>query len=159
MLDTILLSAVDNARILGIFKTFCEANNSSTSLKRLRNILSLSKNKPNTIKEIIKRELKVELTDYEALRMCDLITAFLNKSNFRKTIEDSLKNKLLIDQNSKCAICGCDINIRAHADHIVPFKYVGDCLENNWQLLCEHCNEAKNASLDYQIRYLLKLTK
>ena len=159
MLDTNLINEFYNIRILGIFKTFCEANDNSRNRKRLRNIMTLSQNKTNTIKEIFKREYRIELNESEALRMNDLIKAFLNKSNYRKSITNSLKTKLLENQKRKCAICSCNIDIRAHADHIVPFKYVGDCLENNWQLLCKHCNEAKNDSLDYQIRHLLRLTK
>jgi len=157
MLSSTLFDMVDTARILGIFKTFCESNNTNEAQRKLRNILMLSKNKTYTIKEIIRREQKVELKEEEAERMNELITAFLNKSNFRKPIEERLKEKLLVKQHNKCAICNCEISIKAHADHIVPFKYVGDSLDDNWQLLCEHCNEAKNDSLDYQIRYLLKL--
>lgn len=157
MIDTILLDAVDNARLLGLFKTFCESNMDTESRRRIRNILSLSKNQNYTIKEIIRREQKTELTDMESKRMLELIIAFLNKTSFRTPIEKDLKEKLLISQNFKCAICNCDINIKAHADHIVPFKYVGDSLKNNWQLLCEHCNGAKSDSLDYQIKFLLKL--
>ena len=157
MLDTMLLDAVSTARILGLFKTFCEANIEHENQRKIRNILSMSKNKHQTIKEIFKREQKVELSDAESNRMLELITAFLNKTSFRTPIDRQLKEKILHEQKNKCAICNCEIDIRAHADHIVPFKYVGDCLENNWQLLCEHCNEAKNDSLDYQIKYLLKL--
>ncbi|MBQ6135607.1 MAG: HNH endonuclease [Bacilli bacterium] len=157
MLDTMLLDAVDTARLLGLFKTFCENNAGHESQRKIRNILSMSKNKQNTIIEIFRREQKIELNDVESERMLELVKAFLNKTSYRTPIDREVKERLLNEQKQKCAICNCEIDIRAHADHIVPFKYVGDCLEDNWQLLCEHCNEAKNDSLDYQIKYLLKL--
>lgn len=68
-----------------------------------------------------------------------------------------MKNSLLITQNHKCAICNIMINESAPADHIVPFKYVGDELSDNIQMLCKKCNEKKSDSIDYQIRFLLKL--
>lgn len=157
MLNTELIKTVDNARILGLFKTFCENNANAEAQRRIRNILAKSKDDKNTVKEIIKREQKVILSDFESERMLVLVNAFLKKKSFRTSIKKELKERLLIIQNYKCAICNCDIDISSHADHIVPFKYVGDYLEDNWQLLCKHCNEAKNDSLDYQIKYLLKL--
>lgn len=157
MLDIKLINAVEEARILGIFKAFCE-NNDSVELKaRIRNILAISKNPINTIKEIIKREQKILLNELESKRVYELILAFLNKKSFRSSIDKETKASMLITQKHKCAICDCNIDTNYHLDHIVPFKYVGDNLENNLQLLCQKCNEAKKDSLDYQIKYLLKL--
>lgn len=157
MIDIVLSEEIENVKVLGIFKTFCKTHEKQDDIKRIRNILSLSKNKEKTVVELIKREQNVELNKSESLRMLELIKAFINKSSYRKPIEPLLKEKLLKQQECKCAICKTNIDINAHSDHIVPFKYVGDCLENNWQLLCQRCNEAKNDSLDYQIRYILKL--
>lgn len=157
MLGDELLNAINEARLLGIFKNFYDNNNDYQEKKKIRNVLALSKNKKYTIIEIIKREQKVELKDIEAERMLQYIIAFLNKKDFRISIDEKRKNRLLKKQHYKCAICSCDISEKSHTDHIVPFKYVGDCLENNLQMLCKHCNEAKNDSLDYQIRFLLKL--
>ena len=137
MIETELFNAVADARVLGIFKTFCENITSSESKRRLKNILSLSSKKEKTIGEIILREQKVELSNSESIRMLELINAFLNKNSFRKPIEKELKKKLLVAQDCRCAICKEYIDISSHADHIVPFKYVGDCLKDNWQLLCQ----------------------
>ena len=136
---------------------FFEKNNTPQLKSRLRNILFRSKNKEYTIQEIFKREYKKYLTKEDAKRMTELIIAFLNKSSFRKPIDIYLKEELLIKQDYKCAFCLKKIDIKAHSDHIIPFKYVGDCLQNNWQLLCEHCNKSKNDSLEYQIKILLNL--
>ena len=157
MLDNILINKVSTARLLGIFKTICLENKNLIDQQKLRNILYRSKDRVFTIKEIVRRNQKIELTDAEYERLLELIEAFLNKKTYRKPIDINLKRNLLVKQNCKCAICSKNIDINSHADHIIPFKYVGDCLVNNWQLLCEHCNEAKNSSLDYEIKYLLKL--
>ena len=111
----------------------------------------------NSIMKLVEREYGETLSDEKIDRLLLLVNAFLNKSSFRKVIDDSIRIKLLNQQNYKCAFCGKKIDINSHADHIVPFKYVGDELENNLQMLCSNCNEKKNDSIDYQIRYLLKI--
>ena len=152
-----ILNAIDEARILGIFKKFCETNSSSDSKLKLRNIYASSNDKITTTIKLIGHEQNLNLSYDTASRLYELITAFLKKSNFRKPLSNDEKIELLSKQKRKCAICGCDLQSTYHADHIVPFKYVGDELENNWQLLCSYCNERKSDSIDYQIKYLLNL--
>ena len=79
------------------------------------------------------------------------------KSTFRKRVDEITRKSLFLKQDCKCAICGKNIDVSSPIDHIIPFKYVGDELANNLQTLCKSCNDKKNASLDYQIRFLLKL--
>lgn len=79
------------------------------------------------------------------------------KSTFRKRVDEITRKSLFLKQDCKCAICGKNIDVSSPIDHIIPFKYVGDELANNLQMLCKSCNDKKNASLDYQIRFLLKL--
>ncbi|WP_022778283.1 HNH endonuclease [Butyrivibrio sp. AE3009] len=154
-----LLSAVEEAQTLGYFKSFCDKNCSPSAKQRIRNIISRASNKSSCIKGLFKNEINVDLTDSQTDWMLSLVTAFINKSTYRKAISDQTKVQLLKSQTYKCNICNATINIHAHADHIVPFKYVGDELNenHNLQMLCSKCNEAKNASIDYQIKYLLKL--
>ena len=155
--DIQLTNAIQEARILGLFKAFCEKNSTKDAQQRIRTIYSRTNNPIETTKNIFVNEFGEAISDSDANRLIILITSFLKKSIYRKSIGDSLKNSLLQSQFHHCAICGCDIDIHAHADHIVPFKYVGDELDNNLQMLCTNCNLKKNASLDYQIRFLLKL--
>lgn len=150
-----LLFAIDEARVLGYFNSFCEKNESNQSRQRLRNILSRATDKENAIKSLLQNEQNIHLSDIEVKRMQMLIEAYLRKSKYRKSISKDTKLFLLNRQENKCCFCGAKIDMSAHADHIVPFKLVGDELENNLQMLCEHCNESKNASIDYEIRFLL----
>ena len=156
-MNCVLLNTLEEVRILGIFKGLYESYSPIDKKKRLRNILALSSDNFFTIHEIVRREQKIELNQNELERLNDLIIAFLNKTSYRTYLPEEDKIKLLSIQDNKCAICGCDISLNHQADHIVPFKYVGDSLKNNWQMLCPHCNEKKKDSLDYQLRILLKV--
>lgn len=154
-MDKKLLSAIEEAKLLGIFKKFCDKRNTVESVQKLRNILNNSVDKNQTVKNMIFNEFNKEMNKVEINRMLELIQAFIKKSTIRKDIPQSVKRELLKTQNNKCAICNIEIDISAHADHMVPFKYVGDELHDNFQMLCTHCNTQKNASIDYQVRFLL----
>ena len=147
---------IQEVLLLSLFKSFCEKNEDKKAKQRLRNIYSRSPNPLATTKNLILNDLKEDISDDETQKLYPMIIAFLNKKSYRNTIPDFIKTSLLKKQNYKCAICGKIIDIHAHADHTVPFKYVGDELENNYQMLCTNCNLKKNASIDFQIRFLLK---
>lgn len=153
--DLKMNNLVEEARLLGCFKAFCEKNSSVAAKQRIRNIYSNSSDALTTTHNLISNELKEDLSFEECNRMRELIAAYLSKNDHRLKIPDSVTKKLLVDQNGKCAICAGHVDAHSHVDHIVPFKYVGDKLNNNYQLLCDKCNLKKNASLDYQIRFML----
>ena len=153
--DLKMNSLVEEARLLGRFKAFCENNSSVAAKQRIRNIYNNSSDASATTYSLICNELQVSLSTEECKRMRELIAAYLSKNEHRLKIPDSVTKKLLNDQNDKCAICEGHVDEHSHVDHIVPFKYVGDKLNNNYQLLCDKCNLKKNASLDYQIRFML----
>lgn len=157
--NEILLNSLKEAHILGIFKNICEDYLQASERNKLRNMIAISTNKTCTIKSIVMRKYNIEVDDYESTRLLELIQAFLHKSDYRKAVSKEIKEKLLIEQNYKCSFCGRSIDISAPADHIVPFKYVGDCLKDNLQMLCSKCNDKKNDSLDYQVRFLLNLVR
>ena len=157
MIEEILLDNIKEAKILGVFKNICDSHFNVIEKYKLRNILFASSDKISTLKFIVSRKYNEDLSSEEIKRLLDLVEAFLNKSKYRKKISDEIKKKLLANQNYECALCHIPIDQTAHADHIVPFKYVGDELNNNLQMLCKSCNEKKNDSLDYQIRFLLRL--
>ena len=155
-MDLKLQESIKEALLLGKFKTFCENNSSIEAQQKIRTIYNYSSNPLKTTKNILINELGESITDEELPRLFDLISAFLKKSDYRKAIPDSVKSRLLLNQGCKCAICKTNIDHHAHADHIVPFKYVGDELADNLQLLCSDCNLKKNDNIDFQIRFLLK---
>lgn len=150
-----LQTAMNEAKILGYFKTFCEKYREVASKQKLRNTFSRVWDKENVVKNLFSNEFNIQLSDSEARRMELLIEAFLKKSTFRRPITRDEKLILLKKQHFQCSFCGRKIDLSSHADHIIPFKFVGDELKDNLQMLCEHCNSSKNASLDYEIRFLL----
>ena len=150
-------SVIRQAQILGVFHQFVELNSSVSAKARLRNILAFTSNIVFTIQQIFEKQYSFPLSEEEALWVSCLIKAFLTKSTFRKRVDEITRKSLFLKQDCKCAICGKNIDVSSTIDHIIPFKYVGDELANNLQMLCKSCNDKKNASLDYQIRFLLKL--
>lgn len=152
-----LVNATKEAIILGNFKAYCDKNNSPRAKLRLRDILYSSPDPTSSVIGIFKNELNIDMDKTAATKIYPLLIAFLNKSAFRKSISIGQKQILLKKQSNKCAICRNPINMQDHADHIVPFKYVGDELSDNLQMLCAHCNQAKNSSLAYQIKFFLNL--
>ena len=67
-------------------------------------------------------------------------------------LETREREELFVKQNGRCVICGCELGddwSKIHTDHMVPWDLVGDELEDNFQDLCEKCNEEKNASTNY----------
>ena len=75
------------------------------------------------------------------------------KRGKREIVSNQEKEVLLISQHYKCACCGDTINIKnSHYDHIIPWDFVGDELENNYQMLCTYCNAHKNASTYYMLK-------
>ena len=68
--------------------------------------------------------------------------------------------ELFKEQNGKCAVCGENLGDNwsiIHVDHIIPWALVGDELKDNYQVLCETCNESKSANTDYIFKNLIKL--
>lgn len=81
--------------------------------------------------------------DLEWMNKC--IIAYFKKKDTRKSIDYSERKALLEVQNYKCAVCKTALTLgEAHIDHIIPWDYVGDELENNLQALCSDCNLHKS---------------
>ena len=96
-------------------------------------------------KKVIDRACKCKLSESDTLWMKNCIKAFFTKSSLRETIPQDVKESLLCLQHNKCAICGKEITLQTlHVDHIIPWDYVGDKLDNNYQGLCKDCNLAKS---------------
>ena len=156
-MEEIITKNLEEAKVLKLFKKMYEDYSDLEAKSKLRNIIANSTNKNNTIEQIVIRRYNEELNELQIERLLELIKAFLIKSDYRKSIPYEKRIDLLKIQDNHCALCGITIDESAHADHIVPFKYVGDELKDNIQMLCSNCNLKKNASIDYQIRFLLGL--
>ncbi len=97
---------------------------------------------------LIKKLTKFKVGKEEIELIIKFIKAYLQKINIRASIKKDQKNEILNKQKFKCPICKKDINLsNCHIDHIIPFKYVGDELNGNYQALCKSCNLSKNANI------------
>lgn len=147
--------------MLNMFRKICvKMRNDSTYKSKIQTLFRESYNKTLTVQLIIKREFDYDLSQTESETMYKWFDAHFKKSNRRKNIPLSVKIELYKKQNGKCAVCGEKLgtdNSKIHVDHIIPWTLVGDELEDNYQDLCDTCNECKSASTDYIFKNLIKL--
>lgn len=147
--------------MLNMFRKICVKMKKDTSYKaKLQTLYRESFDRKMTTQIIIKKAFDYDLTVNESDIMCKWFEAHFKKSSQRKPIPLSLKSLLYKKQNGKCAVCGEDLGndwSKIHVDHIIPWTLVGDELEDNYQNLCETCNECKSASTDYIFKNLIKL--
>jgi len=66
-------------------------------------------------------------------------------SLFRKAISNTVKREVWRRDKGCCVECGSKENLEY--DHIIPFSKGGANTVRNIQLLCEHCNRSKGASI------------
>ena len=96
-------------------------------------------------KTVVQRTCHCHLPEDDISWMAECMKAFFLKGDNRKTIDADEKKRLLLKQNHRCAICGVPISEEnVHIDHIIPWDYVGDNLDNNLQGLCSDCNLTKS---------------
>ena len=128
--------------------------------KRIRKLFQQSTNVSDTVCAIIKKAFNVDLSPKDAETMSVWFKANLRKKSQRKPIPVEIKKQLYIKQKGKCMVCGEELGndfSKIHVDHIIPWKLVGDELDNNYQDLCETCNECKSASTDYVFKSMINL--
>lgn len=52
---------------------------------------------------------------------------------------------LLVIQDFKCALCGCELSECFDCDHIVPVSLGGETVVSNMQALCKPCHKDKTS--------------
>lgn len=113
-----------------------------------------------TTRVLMSQTYNYELTIEDAMLVRTWFDAYLKKSNKRKPFTQEFKLSLYHKQNGMCMVCGEPLGSnmsKVHVDHIIPWMLVGDELRDNYQCLCETCNECKSAQTDYIFKNLLKL--
>lgn len=121
--------------------------------------LSLSRQMqhPTAFARRITKELcQCQMDEHSYELIGEWLLAFFRKKDTRIIYPKKVRADLLHQQQYRCAICGCPIDIKAELDHIMPWTYVGDELDDNLQLLCFNCNRSKKASPLYQLFMLLR---
>ncbi len=83
--------------------------------------------------------------------MSGWIYAFFCKKDVRKPVSSDDKIALWQQQSGICPHCGKRMSMNMqqnHADHIIPFTYVGDELVGNIRLLHKSCNLLKGSAVE-----------
>lgn len=145
-----------NTLLLGIFEAVCKDIKKRNIYIEEKERYRKNPDKLSATKILIKRYVSCELIsqDYEILNK--YFHAYFQKDSKRKLFDDQFRLNLLNEQKYRCNICGKNIsNCSSHLDHIVPWDYVGDCLEDNYQMLCETCNTRKGSSTYFEIAMTL----
>lgn len=129
-------------------KTTFKARIRSCKNKRQENVL---------IDSLLLQSVHVDLSEEQLNYIRRLIKAHLRKDVFRNHFPDGFKMELLGKQANKCNYCGKEIDFdSSHLDHIIPFKLVGDELDDNYQMLCRTCNLSKKANPFYPFLQFLR---
>lgn len=147
--------------LLNIFKKICvRMKKDDRYREKIRKLFKQSHDMTLTVKALVEREFGFELNNEESSLMSLWFLANQKKKETRKGISIDVKKRLYDEQNGLCAACGeClgDDMSKVHVDHIIPWVLVGDELENNYQDLCETCNECKNSRIDYMLGKMLNI--
>ncbi len=147
--------------MLNLFRKVCVRMKNDTAYKtKIRTLFLETHDKEMTAKIIIAKAFRYDLSEEEAKQMSKWLEAHFRKSSKRISIPLSVKIDLYNKQTGKCAVCGEPLGnnwSKIHVDHIIPWMLVGDELDNNYQDLCDTCNECKSASTDYIFKNLIKL--
>lgn len=147
--------------LLNLFRKMCVRMNKDPQFKtKIRKLFLETHDTTQTTQIIIKRYLDYDLQPDEAQQMSIWFGANLRKSSKRKAIPLETKKALYDKQNGKCMVCGEELGTdwsKIHVDHVIPWALVGDELDENYQDLCETCNECKSARTDYIFKSMLNL--
>lgn len=107
-------------------------------------------------KRIVQKVCGKNLPDEDLAWLDKCIKAYFHKDDRRRHVTKKERRQLWEKQGRCCAICGQLVRLQnLHVDHIVPWDYVGDELEDNLQALCADCNEHKSNHVACTLRHLI----
>jgi|GEM_PF-2984368 len=142
--------------LLGVFEVICKDIKKQNKKIVERELFRKRENKVLAAKSVVSRYVGCTLTDEGYAQIAKLLAAFFSTGDPRKHFDVSFRTELVNRQNGKCAICGKKIDSEgSHLDHIIPWEYVGDCLDDNYQMLCETCNMRKGSATYFELSMLL----
>lgn len=154
--ESAFLEKLYHTLLLGVFEVVCKEikkqDVKTTEKERFRKF----KDKVIPTRMIVERYAGCQLCDEDYMEMAKLLTAFFRTGDPRKTFDDAYREQLVKRQSGRCAICHGKITAKdAHLDHIIPWDYVGDNLDDNYQMLCETCNKRKGTATYFEFSMLL----
>lgn len=144
--EEVLYDALHKDILESILSEVCEYMKSKdSSYISMKRIYYRSANDIDAVKQIVQNVCHLSLSEQDLRWLNNCIKAFMKKQPHRKQFSNSMRIELWKEQGQKCRICGKEISAEdGHIDHMVPWDYVGDELENNFQVLCADCNLHKS---------------
>ena len=128
-----------------IFKEICKKLKRDHKFYCQVKKIYFSTNDLDATRMVVRNICHCSLPEEDISWMTGCIKAFFQKGDSRKQLSREEKKQLLHKQNNRCAICGAPINEKSiQIDHIIPWDYVGDKLNDNLQGLCSDCNLTKS---------------
>lgn len=147
--------------LLNMFKKIVIRMNRDNNFKQhVRKLFLQSTDVLITTKVLISGSFDFNLDEDDSMLMSSWFKAYFQKNDRRKPFTIEFKKRLYVAQHGICMVCGEPLGndmSKIHVDHIIPWMLVGDELKDNYQCLCETCNECKSAHTDYIFKNLLKL--
>ncbi len=151
----------NNAFLLNMFQKICSKMSKEEEYHRfVLHLFLQTKDTLSVTKSLIARECSYTLSDEEAIIVREWFDAYRKKKSKRAPISKSLKKELTDKQQGFCASCGQELGTdwsKIHVDHIIPWVLVGDELKNNYQVLCDTCNECKSSKTDFIFKSMINL--
>lgn len=136
----------------GVFEAICKDMKKNGSRIQEKERFRKTRNKITATKMLVNKYVGCKLEDKEYEELSKLFIAYFQTGDPRKSFSEAFRSELLKKQGGECAVCEKKITIHdAHLDHIVPWIYVGDILENNYQMLCTTCNTRKGTATYFEI--------
>lgn len=155
--EEVLFDALHMDILESILSEICEYMKENDSYYiSVRKIYYRSANDIDAIRQIVKKVCNLSLPEQDLLWLNNCVKAFMKKKPYRKQFSDDLRQELWVRQGKKCRICGKEIAPGdGHIDHMVPWDYVGDELDNNYQVLCSNCNLHKSNHIALAVHSLI----
>lgn len=154
--ESTFLHKLHNTLLHGVFEAVCKdirkQNTKTLEKERFRKY----RDKAIPTRKIVERYAGCTLNDDDYIELSKLFTAFFRAGDPRIRFAPSYRQHLVEEQKGRCAVCNAQISVRdSHLDHIIPWDYVGDQLDGNYQMLCETCNERKGSATYFELSMLL----
>lgn len=154
--DKLFYQKLYRTLLLGVFEVICKEMKKRGTKTAEKEIYRKHADKIIATKRIVNQYVGCKLKEEDYAELSTLLAAHFRTGDLRKRFDSAFRERLTKQQNGQCAICKAPITSNdAHLDHIIPWDYVGDNLEDNYQMLCETCNERKGTAAYFELSMLL----
>lgn len=136
--------------LLNIFADTCKRfkEDKVAKIKFLNLFRAHTKKKVSFIQNYVLESYMLKISADQAAKLATWLKCFYTKKTTRTAYSVDVKRHYLTLQNNRCNYCSKETTFEnAELDHIIPFAYVGDELNDNLQILCQKCNLEKSSNI------------